>query len=159
MFVMHSDYALCTVFCLLCLPTPPTPSTYQFLSQINDFWVCFMAYLVNQGYKCSHQTGTIFWSLVGSLVGARLLATTPSLPKSLSNKQFISDRWGPLSPSSLFIWQWVTGSVVSGPYTDVPSCYVFVIALAGSCPEDSVSQPLSLSSNSSVLSSTIVLEP
>lgn len=48
---------------------------------------------------------------------------------------------------------------MSGPYTDVPSCYVFVIALAGSCPEDSVSQPLSLSSSSSVLSSTIVLEP
>lgn len=156
---MCSDYALCTVFCLFFMPTSsPIPSKYQSLSQINDFGVCFMAYLVNQSYKYSYQTGTIYWSLVGPLVVAnKCWQRLPlSLNLSVRNSSSVTDRapWVPLA-----FYLTVTGSVMSSHYTVVPSCYVFVIALAVSCPEDSISQPLSLSSDSSILSSAIVLEP
>lgn len=142
----------------LCLPAPTIPSTYQSLSQINDFGVYFVAYLVNQGYNCSHQTGTIYWSLVGPLVGANnCWQRLPlSLNLSVRNSSSMTDR-APWVPPPFYLT--VTGSVMSSPYTVVPSCYVFVIALAVSCPEDSISQPLSLSSDSSILSSAIVLEP
>lgn len=61
----------------------------------------------NQGHLCDHWIRTIFWRLMGSLVGAPLKAVTSRLPQSIHREYFIGEGralWVP--PSSMLGCCW-----------------------------------------------------